>query len=93
MDAPAARTPEELLDRQEADARRRLVAAAVGLGDECCAAVDLGGRIRRHPLAALSAAAGLGWAAGPALLRGLRSAPVLAVALSSLLRGRPSRRG
>ena len=80
------RTPEELLALQAAAAKRRLMAAAVGLGEELSASIDLRGRIRRHPFRALALAGGVGCAAGPALLRALKGSPLLLVALGSLLR-------
>ena len=96
MEAPATmkpRTPEELLDRQAAAARRELLGAALLLADEVRAAVDLRGRVRRHPVLSLAVALGLGWTAGPALARGLRGSRLAAVALTALLKRQLAGRG
>lgn len=67
------RTEEELLDREDHEARLRLKAALEGMREDVLEATDLEGHVRRHPVTTLAAFAGAGFMISkPALKLALR---------------------
>lgn len=80
------RTPEEFLDRTEAETRKRISSATRRFGDELGDATGLRGPIRRHPFIGMAVGVIAGFLGGPALLRHPKASGLAAAGLASVNR-------
>jgi len=82
-----ARTLDELIELEQAEALAGLQGSLAGLGEDLLAASRLRERVREHPYAWLAGAASAGLLAGPLVVRALGGlAPLAGPAWKTLVR-------
>jgi hypothetical protein len=86
---PRPRTAEELLDREEELALRRIARTAQNLGEDLCTALDLRGSTRRHPVLSTGLATVLGFVAGPLIPRAFKGSVLRAAFVAAPASMRP----